>query len=167
MDGSQVISEEMRMYCTNESVCRRKLLMSVFEKSPVFEQPKPTHLCCDICTQTCFCCDCDQVKTSAVVSSGELQTCPEDVDDSPHTLFPQIQQQAVIREIMAYWDSICQETPSVFGQEIVTCLPNSLISKTAKHAAAMNDVSDLLDLGVVSLEVAQNIFDIIQHTQSC
>jgi len=41
MDGSHVISEEMRIYCTNKSVCWWTLLMSAFEDNPYFDQPKP------------------------------------------------------------------------------------------------------------------------------
>ena len=48
MDGSHVISEEMRIYCNNKSVCHWKLLMSAFEDTPHFDQPAPIHQCCDV-----------------------------------------------------------------------------------------------------------------------
>lgn len=169
MDGGHVISEEMRVYCTNESVCHGKLLMSAFENSPTFDQPNPTHLCCDICAQTCSCSDCDQAETDAtdcIVSSEELQSIvEEDRYFSSPELLTEVQQQAVINKIITYRDSLCQETPIIFGHEIVTCLPNSIINKIGKQAATINDISHLLDLGIVSVRVAQDILDIIWNVR--
>ena len=36
------------------------------------------------------------------------------------------QQQAVIDKVTLYRDSLCEDTPLMFGKEIVTCLPDSL-----------------------------------------
>ena len=57
------------------------------------------------------------------------------------------------------------DIPVIFGQEIVTCLPNSLINKIGKQAATITNVSDLLDLGIVSVNVAQDIIDIIKDVK--
>ena len=50
----------------------------------------------------------------------------------------------------------------MFGKEIVTCLPNSLIKKIGKQAVNIVSVSHLLQLGVVSVGVAEDILSIIK-----
>ena len=49
------IGREMKEYCKNSIICRRKVLMSSF--SGDIEYPSHQHLCCDICTIRC-CCNC-------------------------------------------------------------------------------------------------------------
>jgi len=167
MDGSHVISEEMRIYCNNKSVCRRKLLMSVFEDTPHFDQPAPIHQCCDVCAHTCLCSDCAQAQVPEI-SPAELEVFVAEnrIDDSPPDLVTgACAQKAVIDRVTAYRDSLCEDIPVIFGQEIVTCLPNSLINKIGKQAATITNVSDLLDLGIVSVNVAQDIIDIIKDVK--
>ena len=165
MDDGHIISEEMRIYYTNQLVCRRNLLMRAFEDNPHFEQPKPIHQCCDVCAHTCSCSNCAQAQATAM-SSVEFEAFVEAdaIDDSPSVLATGAHvQRAVIDRLTAYRDSLCEDTPVIFGQEIVTCLPDSLIRKIGRLAANITHVSDLLDLGVVSIGVAQDIIDIIQH----
>lgn len=163
VDGSYVISENMRIYCKNESVCRRKLLLSAFEDDPYFDQPKPAHLCCDVCAHVCSCHDCDQSKKAAIVSPDE--TFAEEDPHSPPALLTETQKQAVVEKVTTYRSSLCEDSPIIFGQEIVTCLPDSLIRRIARQAANITNVSDLLNLGVVSLGVAQDIIDIIEDVK--
>ena len=48
----------MKKYCRNvDGVCRRQILMEVFDESEA-ENPYPIHLCCDICATSCSCEDC-------------------------------------------------------------------------------------------------------------
>ena len=49
------IGREMKEYCKNSIICRRKVLMSSFTGD--IEYPSHQHLCCDICTIRC-CCNC-------------------------------------------------------------------------------------------------------------
>lgn len=165
VDGSYVLSEDMRIYCKNESVCRRKLLMSAFEDNPHFDQPKPAHLCCDVCAHVCSCHDCDQSKKATIVSPDEIEAFAEEEIFSPPVLLTEAQQQAVIKKVTTYRSSLCKNSPIIFGQEIVTCLPDSLIKKIGKQAANISHVSDLFNLGVVSVVVAQDIFDIIEDVK--
>ena len=65
------MKEEMKEYCTNETECRRKVLMAHFGGLEDFAQPDCKHLCCDVCAQSCKCGTC-----SAIVPSLRL----EDVD---------------------------------------------------------------------------------------
>ena len=141
MDGSHVISEEMRIYCVNESVCRRKLLMSAFEDSPHFDQPKPTHFCCDVCTFTCLCSDCGQPKPTppTELEAKELGNL--------HPVLTGAQQQTVIDKVTHYRDSLCEDTPLMFGKEIVTCLPNSLIKKNWKASNYHSKCITLVTVG--------------------
>lgn len=86
-------------------------------------------------------------------------------DDSSSEVLTQVQQQAVINKIITDRDCLCQDTPIIFREEIVTCLPNSLINKIGKQAATKSEVSHLLHLGVVSVGVAQDILDIIWNVK--
>lgn len=53
--STTVISEGMKSYCKNKSICRRKLLLNEFGETPTLLNPM--HLCCDICSSNCKCKD--------------------------------------------------------------------------------------------------------------
>ena len=53
------VSWDMKNYCQNEKTYRRVILLSHF--SGGINQPRPAHLCCDLCTKRCLCdCACNQ-----------------------------------------------------------------------------------------------------------
>ena len=52
-------SVHMKAYCKNQTLCRRKLLMSSFVDSNTnIQLPVYMHACCDLCALKCSCRDC-------------------------------------------------------------------------------------------------------------
>lgn len=67
-----VTEQPMQVYCRNNSVCRRQVLLSEFTTETI-EQPSPLHDCCDVCQRTCSCeqCECTTL----------LYLLPEDIQE--------------------------------------------------------------------------------------
>lgn len=55
------VSDSMRYYGKNESVCRRKILYDKFLFSELFHQTKKGCACCDICSLVCQCDSCNAI----------------------------------------------------------------------------------------------------------
>ena len=55
------VSQGMKDYCRNDKTCRQMLLLTPFSGMAFKNQPKPEHLCCDVCSRKCLCaCNCKQ-----------------------------------------------------------------------------------------------------------
>ena len=53
--ASKNISSSTKLYCKNNTVCRRKLLMAQYQMFPSLIVPN--HDCCDVCERNCSCVD--------------------------------------------------------------------------------------------------------------
>lgn len=49
------LTAEIKAYCNNKTVCRRKILLSQFDENDSSNPVMPKHLCCDICHRECDC----------------------------------------------------------------------------------------------------------------
>ena len=49
---SRHIDESMQAYCLNTTVCRRKMLMTLFEDQSIVTDVLPSCACCDVCEKT-------------------------------------------------------------------------------------------------------------------
>ena len=56
---SKNIAKEMKNYLTNDTFCRRALLLQVFGTNGQSICPK--HNCCDVCSVTCDCGNCNVI----------------------------------------------------------------------------------------------------------
>lgn len=77
---SSNIEKDMKEYCTNSVVCRRKLLLRIYGEAP----PKvmPPHSCCDICQIKCDCGDCpiDEFFQGLSIEEDEIENSFGDED---------------------------------------------------------------------------------------
>ena len=73
------VSKEMKEYIENKTTCGRKLMLSHFPG--VYNEVKPNHLCCDICSVSCKCDKKNQQYLSAIDSSykSAMEMCFENV----------------------------------------------------------------------------------------
>ena len=55
--GMAAVDANMKRYCMNEALCRRKLLMSYFVQD-YSSRVMRTCKCCDVCRQCCNCAQC-------------------------------------------------------------------------------------------------------------
>ena len=57
---SKNITKQMKNYVTNESECRRTLLLRPFSCNPQSDTSSEKHCCCDVCAESCRClCSCN------------------------------------------------------------------------------------------------------------
>lgn len=160
---SSTISDGMKMYCSNVHLCRRKLLMKAFTHEDI-ECPTPLHACCDICTVNCKCDICGQ---SVLLRVEELASfCEDDVEVESSKSLPLQKQRDVKSALTNYRDRLCKvkgsDVPQLFGKEIMSGIPTSLIINIAKNCADVNCSSDLCNLGGMSKQQACEMFDIIK-----
>lgn len=159
-DKEKRLSEEMKCYCHNSSVCRRVLLMSAFGVPAEIKKPSVLHKCCDICTRTCSCSEC----TNALLSVGSVSPCDlqELQDFEPLILPPKKPRQLSkgIRDklkeaIVSYRYKVCENSPCpdatlIAGIEICTGISDSTIEHVISNASAICELSDVLELGIPS-----------------
>ena len=51
------LSDEAKSYCLNQTICRRKMLLSFFSSTSDYNFPIGCS-CCDVCASACECCNC-------------------------------------------------------------------------------------------------------------
>ena len=51
------LSDEAKSYCLNQTICRRKMLLSFFSSTSDYNFPIGCS-CCDVCVSACECCNC-------------------------------------------------------------------------------------------------------------
>lgn len=59
--GRQHVNEQMKVYCSNDSLCRREVLFKDFDAcTPHIESVTRLCTCCDICVRKCTCGTCSK-----------------------------------------------------------------------------------------------------------
>ena len=107
------LSEHMRTYCSNSTMCRRQLLLQQFSDGEV-ESPAIKHKCCDVCAQHCKCGACD-VDTTALLSEEEVQffeNC-SDGEDSEETSISSKDMEKLKKKLMQFRQEIVDRDPSL------------------------------------------------------
>ena len=74
--GSKNISKEMKEYCQNSVICRRKLLLKIYVEGPEEKEDNLIpHQCCDICQLKCQCSEsCSQSKLPLLFNSLNISS---------------------------------------------------------------------------------------------
>ncbi len=163
VSASSDVQDSMRGYCGNIGYCRRKFLMREFSPSSDIECPLPPHNCCDICERECNCEDCcGRISSEQSPAAKQLRV---EVSSQPVSTDKQLRlEQALLK----YRDSQChvlneqgQPMPILFGDEIVTQLPDTVLRALITNCLSLKSFSDAMDLGVTCDKQAREIFDIV------
>ena len=156
----------MKKYCRNvDGVCRRQILMEVFDESEA-ENPYPIHLCCDICATSCSCEDC--LACTALDMYMEVTKANEaEHDGNEQGVYGKLKD--VESQLTAFREKLCNTTDSlVFGIEVVTGISNVTISKVASIAPSIVEPTDLLALGIPDeycIPVFQLIISVLNNVE--
>ena len=75
------------------------------------------------------------------------------------------QSRTLFKLLTVYRDGQCGDNPSLlFGKEIASGLPTSLLLSIVKNVHIINSPVDITDLGVTNLVQSRQIFDIVQSS---
>lgn len=123
---------DMKSYCENVTVCRRKQLMECFDTVTAGSVQKPiqAHKCCDVCAPHCKCMECVFQCAAAALEETDVNITSE---ASPITL----EQKRVIRaKLEEYRLKVCpaDQHGLLFGIEIATGIADCLIDKIVNNA---------------------------------
>ena len=146
----------MKHYCGNTAFCRRKLLMPVFNSTEEIVFPTPIHKCCDICERECLCETCSRLPPPLLpdvhVSLANVRKV-----FSPKT------QEILQQHLIAYRDEQYDSTqPLLFGKEIASGIPNTVINSIVKNAHEIDSPQCITNLGVSSNTQSHQIYNIVQ-----
>lgn len=161
--------DEMKVYCSNTTVCRRALLMSSFDtSSKSISKPTPLHMCCDICSMCCTCSRC----TNPLLGFQSLTEF--EVDDVSHELVEtnrvpsqrRFYDSAIKDNLLEYRSKIidkfgCPNVALMVGYEIASGLTDYVIDTVSSEAYRIQSESDLIQLGVPT-EHASPLLNVIQ-----
>lgn len=170
---SDIVTSDMKEYCLNKTMCRRKLLMAHFEDPMNFSLPEIKHLCCDICAQSCKCGDCSSIVPALHLEQVDIE---EIQDFDPPSITPPLKpvprvRDALKRELQAYRHKLCESADvpvasMMVGVDIATGLSDALINRIVQYVLCCDvtciDSSNLLALGVCSHKQAEEILYIIR-----
>ena len=150
------ITATMRSYCSNSTICLRKLLMQVFESQKVVNIPSPIHKCCDICQQECTCTTC---------SLSVSVTTTQDSSILPNALrqpLSRYEQQTLTRLLKIYREGQCGGQDSLlFGDEVASGISDNAISAIVKTAQTINSPRCIAELGIVNVTQCRQMYDIV------
>ena len=160
--GNSLVSDEMKHYCRNTGFCRRKLLMQVFNSTDEIEIPSPVHRCCDVCEKECLCTTC---STASPVPVFEDNPCA--LSETTHACdcepLSRQQQNTLQQLLLVYRDGQCKGSDKLlFGKEIASGIPNSIISALVKNAHVISSPQCIADAGVSSPVQCHQMYDILQ-----
>ena len=107
---SDIATPDMKEYCLNKTMCRRKLLMTHFADPMNFALPDIEHLCCDVCAQSCKCGDCSSIVPALPLEKVDIE---EIQDFDPPLITPPFKpvpraRDALKRELQAYRHKLCE-----------------------------------------------------------
>ena len=160
------VSDDMKVYCGNSGLCRRKLLLKEFTPAQnEVELPKPVHKCCDICALEC---DCDVCCPQIHITEEEIVTWENDSELITVSEHPSKQlKQKVELALTQYRECLCkvgtEAAPLFFGKELTSGICNSLISQIADSCTTIKTSSQIIDMGLSSSVHAAEVFDIVQQ----
>lgn len=155
--GFKNVSSCIKSYCQNNDVCRRQGLMQVFDPSCIVTKPVPLHMCCDICSYTCDCIDCADIR-ALTESDLSLQL------DLP--VLPEMKQKQIMELVFQFRAQLCSSHNNafLFGPEITTGITDTLVKKIASNAQHISNLDDLIHLGCPSTN-ASTIYHIIDNVK--
>lgn len=159
--------ESMKGYINNTSLCRRVVLLSIFDTEPAECLPK--HTCCDVCAAMCQCCtpgDCpgldgiEEVEREVIASnsaSSSLELQPEQRDLLEFLLLEfKIKEEAKLR---------LNEQPLYTHSSLLTGVTDHLIQVILDRAVQLHTVEDIQALTpVFNVEHAQALVAILHET---
>lgn len=132
----------------------------------VIELPNPLHTCCDICSLLCKCHTCYQ---SVQLKEGELSEFCDDtgtIENFPKKHLSKQKWKKWKRDLVDYRDQLCAvegiDAPLLFTKDIISGVSSTLISTIINNSRNITCVDDLCNLGVMSIEHAGNILDIVE-----
>lgn len=161
---TSTVSDGMKNYCKNVSLCRRKLLMKEFTQDSI-ECLEPLHVCCDVCAVNCTCDTCFE----SILLSEEESVIGE-IPVRKHVSMEIKKQRDAKNALTGYRDRLClfegNEAPLLFGKEVLSGIPNSLIIDIAKNCSDVFCANDLCSMGVMSQEHAQEMYTVIKNVLS-
>ena len=167
------VSVAMKEYCLNEdNRCRREILMKPFMESGTISKPEFQHDCCDVCTSICVCTSCavelstcdmesilqDFESTSPMVHQDSIAS-----NTSSHVTASKKEQSKVRDKLFLFREELCSKYPAseIVGIELCTGLSDATIKLIAKKFKSVRSTTDLVELGVPSTELAQQILTIL------
>lgn len=127
----------------------------------------PAHKCCDICEREC---DCGECKLAMSVSECEVEEIDifDNASTPPTPPLPKDKQKQLYEALIEYRETLCEvvdssghQIPLLFGTEIPSGLPDSIIKSIVKDCKNIHSVSDVVKLGIISNQHALKIFEII------
>ncbi len=158
------VEESMRMYCTNSTMCRRKLLMSHFSETDYIESTKLMHSCCDVCENMCSCKECGRKIFSTELDVPlQIGLSDEKGESSEHASNnPKKDGTLLKKKIIQIRDNIIASNPvsALVGADILSGLTKSNINKIIEKSTEIKNVEDIHELGI-AYEFAKQVYEII------
>ena len=157
---SSHVESNMREYCENIRLCRRCVLMNQFEQSPSLERPKFLHMCCDICTKSCKCPDCEKMQDETISTVLAYR-----VPSVSRTTLSQEKRKELFQELIELRKSWCRNSASptaylLVGDEVCTGLTNGAIEYILDNMYDITTEEQLLNLGVASHFYCQQLLSL-------
>ena len=148
------MSDEMRMYCKTKQ-CRRQVLMQYFGFEAVSVDPK--HLCCDNCSESCSCEDCQHLQDpELILDEFAAALCSTPVEPNEEAIT------TIRRTLENYFKS----ENSVVNEplpELLTSLCASLASEIASDYVNIKHHQRLINYEHVRECYAENILGIVNY----
>ena len=169
-----IISDTMKLYCSNTVFCRRKLLMEEFDAPDTVTCPTPLHKCCDICEQECACSECKSDMSFTELEISQIVDISQDESLTLDASCPIKKRKKakncpeLCKLLFDYRNSLCQVTdqyghqiPLLFGVEITSGLPDATINAIIENRDSIRCTADGVSMGVVCESHACHIYDIL------
>ena len=165
--GKPGVTEAMKMYCTNTTACRREELMKYFDVAGSVTYPAKKCLCCDVCARTCSCQSRNLPDSYVYFKELTQNTSDKLPSDTVCTSTLSSEQNAIKAQLLEYRRQLCERAtvPSaalMVGIEIASGIPDRVIELVVRNYASIQNVQDLLNLGVPSSTHAAVFIDIIK-----
>ena len=145
-------------YCNNKTTCRRELLMAIFDVTAC-NKPSPIHLCCDICSSTCSCLDCLDLKA---LESYEESRVDIEQSNVPSVLVTAEKKYEIKEALLKYRSSLQadHQIPLLFGLQLASGITDVTINKIATFGTNYT-IEDIMAIGIDSLHAQSIVLNIM------
>ena len=157
---------KMKSYVSNESECRRLLLLRYFDgeadaKREIESMSIPNHNCCDVCRNVCNCEECVLIEAMDSVEVDDKQMTDQPLETEKRVLSG-YQRKCIEKQLLQLRASLLN-TSSLLSPDHSTGFTSNVVKQVVKNCETIFTAEDVLQkTDVLDPILAQNILDIVK-----